>query len=131
MTPISKRKVINEKEIKNVKKLGKWATIFTLFKGFVASSILYMPLNFINGGWLISPLALILSMCMTLYCAKLLIEVNKKLGGGSFSELGFKAMGTPGKVITDISLFGSQFGFVTAYVYFIANESQSVISCMT
>jgi hypothetical protein len=85
LTPVSKRRVVNEQEIKDVKKLGKWATVFTLFKGFVASSILYMPKNFINGGWLLSPLALILSMSMTLYCAKLLIEVNAKVGGGSFS----------------------------------------------
>lgn len=39
--------------------------------------------------------------------------------------------GKTGKVLTDISLFFSQFGFVCAYVYFIASQMQQVIQCAT
>jgi amino acid permease len=47
-----------------------------------------MPLNFVNGGWLFSAICIVLSMFWTLYCAKLLIETHKQVGGGSFPEIG-------------------------------------------
>lgn len=42
--------------------------------------------------------------------------------------------GKPGKIAADIVLFASQFGFVTAYVYFIAQQiggPLSIIECAT
>ena len=72
-----------------MKLLGQLATGFTLFKGFVCTGILYMPLSFVNGGWLFSVVALILALLLTLYCIKLLLEVRQKLGGNlSFSDIG-------------------------------------------
>jgi proton-coupled amino acid transporter len=61
----------------------------------------------------------------------MLIEVHDTVGGGSFPEIGQKVYGKTGKVLTDISLFFSQFGFVCAYVYFIGSQMQQVIQCMT
>lgn len=98
------------------------ATAFTIFKGFVCTGILYMPLNFVNGGWAFSAAMILMSMGWTLFCAKLLIEIYNDVGGGSFPEIGMKCYGKVGKVLVDISLFFSQFGFVCAYVYFIASE---------
>lgn len=71
-----------------MKKLGPIATCFTIFKGFVATGILYVPKDFKNGGYLFTPITLIASLIATLYCAKLLLEVNDRLGGGSFPEMG-------------------------------------------
>lgn len=59
-----------------IEKLGPMATIFTLFKGIVASGILYLPTSFVNGGSLFSAVALIFSLVFTLYCIKLLLEVR-------------------------------------------------------
>ena len=80
-----------------------------------------MPLDFKNGGYLFTPITLVVSLVLTLYCAHLLINVNDRLGGGSFPEMGFKAYGKPGKIFVEIVLVASQFGFCTAYVYFIAS----------
>ena len=130
-TPMTKRRVIKEEAKKEVKKLGTWATAFTVFKGFVATGILYMPLNFLNGGYGFSAISIMTSLVMTLYCAHLLLEIHEKVGGGSFPEIGYKIYGTKGKIATDCSLFASQFGFVCAYIYFIGKEMQSVVQCAT
>lgn len=133
-TPQTQRRIIKEEASKNVKKLGPIATCFTIFKGFVATGILYVPKDFYNGGYIFSPVTLIASLIVTLYCAKLLLTVNDRVGGGSFPEMGFKAYGKPGKIFVEIVLVASQFGFCTAYVYFIASQiggAGGVIPCLT
>ena len=77
-----------EEQAKQVKKLGPIATCFTIFKGFVATGILYVPKDFKNGGYIFTPITLIGSLVATLYCAKLLLQVHERLGGGSFPEMG-------------------------------------------
>ena len=74
-TPTTKRKMIKERETARTKKLGTMATAFTLLKGFVATGVLYIPQDFVNGGYVFSPVTILLSLALTLYCAKLLIEV--------------------------------------------------------
>ena len=132
---MTKRRVSKEEESKQVKKLGPIATCLTIFKGFVATAVLYVPLDFKNGGWLFTPITLIISLCSTLYCAKLLLAVNDRLGGGGYPEMGFKAYGKWGKILVEIVLVASQFGFVTAYIYFIASQiggiEGGVIQCVT
>ena len=59
------------------------ATAFTIFKGFVCTGILYMPGDFVNGGWGFSAITIIAALFLTLYCAKLLIEVYNSVGQGS------------------------------------------------
>jgi len=111
-----------------VKLLGPWATAFTIFKGFVASSILYMPKNFINGGYIFSPIALICSLLLTIHCAKLLLNTRKELGGNlSFSQIGEKTWGRFGKILVDVTLIGSQMSFCVAYPYFITKNMQEII----
>ena len=45
---MTRRKVKGEKEKQAVEKLGAVGTYFTLLKGFVCSSILYLPKNFMG-----------------------------------------------------------------------------------
>ena len=133
-TPATQRRIVKEETEKQVKKLGPLATCFTIFKGFVATGILYVPKDFKNGGYIFTPITLVVSLIITLYCAKLLLQVNDRLGGGSFPEMGFKAYGKPGKLFVEIVLVASQFGFCTAYVYFIASQiggEGGVIPCIT
>jgi solute carrier family 36 (proton-coupled amino acid transporter) len=119
-TPMTKRRVIQEENIKKVKKLGTMETAFTIFKSFVCTGILYMPKNFKNSGWLFSGATIVASLIVTTYCCKLLLDVSDKVKLTSFPQIGLKLYGKPGKIAADIVLFSSQFGFLTAYVYFIA-----------
>lgn len=122
-TPRTKRRMIREIETEQVEKLSPLATAFTLFKGFVCSGILYLPTSFVYGGSLFSGVAMIMALCLTLYCIKLILEVRAKLGGNcSFAEIGFITYGPFGKALVDVSLFSSQVGFVCAYIYFIASQ---------
>ena len=48
--------------------------------------------------------------------------------------MGYKAYGKPGKTFVEVVLVASQFGFCTAYVYFIASQiggAGGVIPCIT
>ena len=49
----------------------------------------------------------------------------------SLPELGFATYGFKGRLAVDISLFASQYGFVCAYIYFIASQSTAVIESIT
>ena len=73
MTPMTQRREVQQEQQKQVKKLGPLATCFTIFKGFVATGILYVPKDFKNGGYIFTPITLIGSLIVTLYCAKLLL----------------------------------------------------------
>ena len=123
-TPNTRRRIIKEENVKKQKKLGPMATAFTIFKGFVCTGILYMPADFVAGGYGFSAITVISALFLTLYCAKLLLEVYASVGGNgnSLPDIGYKVYGKPGKIAVDISLFASQFGFVAAYVYFIASQ---------
>ena len=133
-TPQTQKRIMNQESAKKVKLLGPLATCFTIFKGFVATGILYVPKDFYNGGYIFTPITLIASLVVTLYCSKLLLQVNERLGGGDFPTMGFKAYGKPGKIFVQIVLVASQFGFCTAYVYFIASQiggKGGVIPCIS
>ena len=76
---------------------------------------------------------LMISLVINLYSCKLLLEVHDKTGG-SLPDIGYAAFGKPGKIVCDILLVCSQFGFCTAYVYFIASQlggEGGVIQCAT
>ena len=50
------------------KKMGDFATAFTLFKGFVGAGILFLPNGFYNAGWLFGVIAMTFSVAVTFYC---------------------------------------------------------------
>ncbi len=120
-TPITQRRLVETEMLKKVHKLSPWGTYFSLLKGFVCTGILYLPNNFKNGGWLWALISMFLSFVLTLYCAIKLLEAKGMTPGGSFSDIGHKAIGRPGRILVDVFLSLSQIGFVTAYIYFITS----------
>ncbi|CAI2366461.1 unnamed protein product [Moneuplotes crassus] len=110
----------------NEGRMGSIQTFFTLLKGFLVISILFMPNGYSNGGWMFATAALVGSMLITLTCGLLLIQVASKYKG-TFSDLGFLAMGNKGRYICDFVLAVSQTGFVTPYVVFISQNLNKII----
>ena len=106
-TPVTKRRIKEEKVKKEVKKLGTMASFLTLFKGFVCTGILYLPKAFINGGYLITMIMMVLSAVLTIYCATLLLAVRKKTGVSNYTELGQTTYGKYGRIFVDIALWSS------------------------
>lgn len=99
-------------------------------KGFVCTGILYLPKAFFNGGWLFSSIAMFFSFGLTYWCCMRLMDIREKVGG-SYSDIGYAAMGNPGKYLVDVALIVSQTGFVVAYVAFICTSLQSVVLAAT
>ena len=108
--------------VNQVKKLGPVATAFTVFKSYVATGVLYMPNQFYVSGWLWTAICVFVSLLANLYSCYLLIEVHDTIGGGALTDIGYAAFGNKGKITSEILLVLSQFGFCTAYVYFIASQ---------
>ena len=115
---------------KKIAKLSNCAAAFTLFKAFVGIGILYLPNFLVKSGWAVNPFLMFLSLILTLYCVKLLIESSEKLGADSLPSIAEKAYGKWAKVLTDILIVASQIGFCTSYVYFIASQIGAVIDCI-
>lgn len=69
MTPNTKKKTLVEIESKQVKKLGDFATFFSLLKGMVCTGVMYLPRNIYNGGWAFSLFSLVLAYALTLFCS--------------------------------------------------------------
>lgn len=84
--------------------MGYAKTFIMLFKGFIGTGILYMPKSFLGGGYFFSGLAMVLSYMLSTICALKLIAARQKCGAKSYSDVGFAAFGTLGKVIVDIPL---------------------------
>lgn len=57
-TPQTKRRLLSQHDLEKAGKIGPLKTFFTLFKGFVATGVLFIPKGFRNGGWLFSTIAL-------------------------------------------------------------------------
>lgn len=85
------------------KKNGSIKTVFTIFKSFIGTGILFLPAFFKDGGWLFGSVVLIFSVIISYYCMDLLIRVKLE-HGGTFMEIGEKAWGKFGKITADISL---------------------------
>lgn len=104
-SPNTQLRKVEENQLKKIKKLTPAGTYFSLLKGFVCTGILYLPKNFQNGGWLWALISMVLSFVLTLVCAIKLLEAKAKIKpGGSFSDIGFAAIGLPGKIMVDIFL---------------------------
>ena len=99
----------------------------TLLKGFVCCAVLTLPRSFVNGGWLFQLFTLTLAAGLTTYCAILLLEIRAKLNASSYTAIGEITLGPLGKHFVNISLLGSQVGFVCAYVYFIKDNFANLV----
>jgi proton-coupled amino acid transporter len=101
---MTRRRIVDEKELTAVNKLGPVATYLTLIKGFVASAVLYLPKSFVNGGTGFSICALVVSCIVTTHCAMLLLQVRKATNSSSYTDIGQKLYGPIGKILVDLSL---------------------------
>ena len=106
-TPVTRRKVKEEVTLKQIKKLGCFATFMTLMKGFVISSILYLPKSFVNGGYVFQTFMLLFSAVITIYSGLLLLDVRKRTNLTSYSDIGELTYGKCGRISVDIALWAS------------------------
>ena len=110
-----------QRKSEQIKKLGTGAAAASIFKAFVGLGILFMPQYFYETGIIAMPSVMLGSLMLTLYCMGLLLELTADNYGDSFSELAEVSYGNKMKKTTEWLVIGSQIGFCTNYVYFIAS----------
>ena len=109
-----------------VPKLGPFQTFFTLMKGFVGIAMLLFPNGYYNSGWLFGTCSILVISGLILLSMNLLLTVSDQVEG-SFSTLGEKSLGRPGKIFWDIALGLTQTGFVCMHIVFIAQNLNSIL----
>eukprot|EP00344_Euplotes_crassus_P010756 CAMPEP_0197003506 /NCGR_PEP_ID=MMETSP1380-20130617/7746_1 /TAXON_ID=5936 /ORGANISM="Euplotes crassus, Strain CT5" /LENGTH=371 /DNA_ID=CAMNT_0042422027 /DNA_START=16 /DNA_END=1128 /DNA_ORIENTATION=+ len=125
-TPDTRKKLKSEIDGDHTGKIGPFSTFFTLFKGFVATGVLFLPKGFASGGWFFTSFALVLCSILTIFASVKLVQTRLK-HRVSFSEIGRKAFGLPGKIAVDFFLAVTQFLFVTAYIGFISGSVNNIL----
>ncbi|KAG6615268.1 Vacuolar amino acid transporter [Phytophthora cinnamomi] len=104
-----------------------WHALLTLLKSFVGTGILFLPDGFRSGGILFSPLCLAFVAALTLYAMLRLLQC-RELVGGTYGHVGFKAYGSWGRRMVQISIIMMQAGFCCTYVIFVAQNMAEVLA---
>ena len=84
-------------EPRATKKMNAFETYIALIKGYCALMILVLPRAFGRGGYIFSPIVMMLSGAVQMYCALKLVAAGQKLGLQSYSLIALKALGPKGK----------------------------------
>lgn len=131
MSPNTQRRVKDSKEASTIKKLGPFETYMSLMKGFVCTSIIYLPKGVVNGGWGFTNLCFLTSMVITMFCALRLLETREKMNAASYTDIGTKLFGSKGKLGVNLAVGFSQFGFCCSYVFFICDNIFEMIKSIS
>ncbi|GMF23477.1 unnamed protein product [Phytophthora fragariaefolia] len=108
-------------------------TIFTIFKSFIGSGILFLPKGFQNGGMLFSIGGLCVSAALSTFCMLRLVECSSVLlrshnhHNVSYGVVGEKAFGSMGRRAVNTSLVLSQIGFCCSYLIFVEKNIGEVL----
>ena len=107
--------------------MGPCKTFFAIAKAYCAIGILIMPRSFVNGGYIISPLALFTACFFESLCAARLASVAHSQGIYSYSLLMRKAVGDKGLIVSRIFLAIAHWQFTVGQMTFTLSSLQSTI----
>ena len=105
--------------------MNRIQTFFALLKRYCAINVLLTPKSFVNGGFLLSPIALILACFFQTICAIKLSQCGLKVKKISYPDIVKKAMGKKCKSFLEIILAIVQFQFTIAQLSFIIQGLKS------
>lgn len=110
--------VADSKE-ENPLKMDNLRVFFALIKGYMAINILMTPKNFSKGGFLLSPILMIVGVLLESFGTIRLIKIAKDRGIYSFPNLMREAVGQKGLVFATIALAAAHFIFSIGIITFI------------
>ena len=76
-----------------IKKLNNIETFFAIIKGYMSINVLLVPRAFVNGGFVLSPLAVLLATCFEATCAVKLSNIAFKYKVYNYPAIAQKAIG--------------------------------------
>ena len=97
---------IKQRQSEKIEKLGTFATAASIFKAFVGLGVLFLPNQFWETGLVAMPTIMLGSLCLTLYCTKLLLICEDDYGD-SFSEIAESAYGPKMRKLTEVLIIAS------------------------
>lgn len=90
-------------------KMGPMKTFFAIVKAYCAINVLLLPYSFAQGGYILSPCAMALSLFFEALCAARLCKVAQQLDIYSYPLIMERAMGKKGLIISRLVLALSHF----------------------
>ena len=84
--------------------MGTLATFFAILKAYCAINVLLLPISFVNGGFILSPLMMIFACFFETLCAVRLSTVANKYKIWTYPGIAKKAMGEKGYQILRLFL---------------------------
>jgi len=101
-------------------------TAVTIFKGNCGPGILYMPGAFLDGGWVLGIVVILIMAMVSTFCALRLLQCRE---GNSYSygDLMEQVSGVKGRVVVSISIVLLQSGICCSYFINFANILQNTI----
>lgn len=115
-------------EQKTARKLSYFETYIAVIKGYCAILIILLPKSFSNGGYIFSPIAMLLSGFVTTICVQKLVQTGLKYDVFSYSLICQKVLGKQGKLISDIMICLSQFSFSLGQMVFVLKSMQTSVN---
>ena len=103
-------------------------TFFACIKAYCAINVLLLPKSFVNGGYLLSPLSLIVATFFEALCAVRLTNVAQKYKIYSYPLLMERAMGSKGLNMARIALALAHWQFTIGQVTFTLKSLQSTLA---
>jgi solute carrier family 36 (proton-coupled amino acid transporter) len=107
--------------------MNAFETYIAIIKGYCALMILVLPKAFSRGGYIFSPIAMIISGPIQMLCAIKLVHSGQKLGLKSYSLIALKALGPNGKTVLDTMIAMTQFSFSLSLCSFITSSIHSIL----
>lgn len=101
--------------------------VFNVLNTCVGGGTLSLPFAFSKCGWLISSLIILFSMFCTSFSMNLLCTLSRKLGCATYSDVMEKSLGSIGKRITTLLLFGMLFLVIIAFLVLLKDISGDII----
>lgn len=103
-------------------KLNAFQTCVAVMKGYCALMILALPRAWVKGGYLLSPIILLISGVVQSYAAVKLVKAGQKLNLPSYSGITLKALGPTAKYMLDFMIASTQFSFSLSVMSYITSS---------
>ena len=111
--------------------MGTFKTFFAVLKAYCAINVLLLPCSFANGGYLLSPIAMIVACFFEALCAARLTSVAQQYEIYSYPLLMQKAMGDKGLLAARVFLSIAHWQFTIGQMTFTLKSLQSTFGAWT
>lgn len=111
--------------------MGTGSAFVTTLKSFIGMGILTLPFATAKGGLILGPLGLVCVAALSHHCMGLLVKLATRTSTRSFGALASSILGRRAKILVDVCLVLTQYGFAIADIIFIVENVRDVICLET